>query len=435
MFTSTNKPLAHLPAASIGMPNGGDREAEKSRTAAETSRPLTDVVLELIWREKRISRADIARRTQLARSTVSEIVRELLATELIAEVGTDRSSGGRRPVVLEFQDDAFGILGVDIGATHVSVALTNLRGRVLAWREQSRPVRTDPEYSRALVAQLCDECVIEWGRGRKRLLGVGVAVPSPVNPRYPDRVSEVVLPAWRGQVGLEDLHLRYGVPVLIDNDANLGALGEGWWGAGRNMRDFTYIKVATGIGAGIILDGEIYRGSTGVAGEIGHLAIDPNGKPCVCGLRGCLATFIGTRALLERAQELRSTYRETALPEEGLSIFALEDAALDGDPLAMQVVREAAEHLGIAIAGLLNLVNPAMVILGGSLTRGGDLLLDPLREVVRNRTLVTSVVATEIRIGDLGPRAVALGAATLVLNAAFADRSFFRRPRKSSVSV
>ncbi|MDT8324451.1 MAG: ROK family transcriptional regulator [Bacteroidota bacterium] len=426
--------MPHLPAASIGLRNGGDGQT-RVRVGTESVRPLADIVLELIWREKRISRADIARRTQLARSTVSDIVRELLATELIAEVGTERSSGGRRPVVLEFQDDAFGILGVDIGATHISVALTNLRGRVLAWREQLRPVRTDPEVSRALVAQLCDECLAEWGKGKKRLLGIGVAVPSPVDPRHPDRVSEVVLPAWRGQVGLEELHLRYGVPVLIDNDANLGALAEGWWGAGRNVRDFTYIKVATGIGAGIILDGQIYRGSTGVAGEIGHLAIDPHGSPCVCGLRGCLATFIGTRALLDRATTLRAEYPGSTLSADDLSIFALEDAALSGDTLAVQVVEEAAEHLGIAIAGLLNLVNPAMVILGGSLTRGGDLLLDPLREVVRNRTLVTSVAATEIRIGELGPRAVALGAATLVINAAFADPSLFPRSRKQKVQV
>jgi glucokinase-like ROK family protein len=429
MYTSTGKPLSNLPAAAIGLAGAGGPGGKKARSAADSVRPLADVVLELIWKERRISRADIARRTALARSTVSDIVRDLLQTGLIEEVGTDRSSGGRRPVVLEFQDDAFGILGVDIGASHVAVALTDLRGRVLAWREQSRPVRTDPEHSRELVMQLCDECLDEWGRGNRRLLGIGVAVPSPVDPRQPDRLSEVVLPAWRGHIGLEDLHLRYNVPVLVDNDANLGALAEGWWGAGRDVRDFTYIKVATGIGAGIILGGEIYRGSSGVAGEIGHLAIDPNGKPCVCGLRGCLATFIGTHALLARAEELRSEYLNTVLPKSRLTLIALENAALAGDELAVRVVREAAEHLGLAVAGLLNLVNPAMVILGGSLTRVRELLLDPLREMVRNRTLVTSVAATDIRISELGPQSIAMGAATLVLNAAHTDPRLFPRQR------
>ncbi|MBR9973958.1 MAG: ROK family transcriptional regulator [Bacteroidetes bacterium] len=427
MSISTNKPLSSRAAASIGLRGDTPVPGDWSRTALETTPSLTDRVLGLIWRERRISRADIARRTGLARSTVSEIVRDLLHTGLVAEVGTDRSSGGRRPIVLEFQDDAFGILGVDIGATHVAVAVTDLRGKVLAWREQLRPVRTDPEQTRALVHELCDACLAEWGRGNKRLVGIGLAVPSPVDPRHPDRISEVVLPAWRGHIGIEDLHLRYDVPVLVDNDANLGALAEGWWGAGRSVRDFTYIKVATGIGAGFILGGEIYRGSSGVAGEIGHVAIDPEGSSCVCGLRGCLVTLVGTAALIARAEELLPGYPDSVLAGKTLRIDTLERAAIEGDALAGRVVREAGEHLGIAVAGLLNLMNPEMVILGGGVTRVRELLLEPLRHVVRNRTLVTAVAATEIRISELGARAVAIGAATLVLSAALANPGLFPR--------
>ncbi|MBN1449348.1 MAG: ROK family transcriptional regulator [Bacteroidetes bacterium] len=431
MYTSANKPLVSRPAASIGL--GSDPRWKPSPPAPPPGAPrsLNDMVLELIWRERRISRAEIARRSSLARSTVSEIVRDLLRTGLVAEVGTDRSSGGRRPIVLEFQDDAFGILGVDIGASHVSVALTDLRGRVLAWKELHGAVRTDPEQTRAQLFALCDQCLEEWGRGNRRLVGIGLSVPSPVDPRQPDRISEVVLPAWRGHIGIEALHHRYGVPVLVDNDANLGALAEGWWGAGRNVRDFTYIKVATGIGAGIILGGEIYRGSTGVAGEIGHLAIDPDGSPCVCGLRGCLVTLIGTSALLARAQDLLPEHPDSALAREDLTIDVIVDAAQAGDTLSRQVVSEAAEHLGIAVAGLLNLMNPEMVILGGGLSRVRELLLEPLRHVVRNRTLVTSVAATEIRISELGAKAVAVGAATLVLTAALADPALFPRTQIS----
>ncbi len=427
MSISTNKPLSSRAAASIGLRGEPPVPGGWSRAVTGTVPSLTVLVLGLIWRERRISRADIARRTGLARSTVSEIVRELLRTGLIAEVGTDRSSGGRRPIVLEFQDEAFAILGVDIGATHVAVAVTDLRGKVLAWREQQRPVRTDPEHTRTLVHELCDACLAEWSRGNKRLVGIGLAVPSPVDPRHPNRVSEVVLPAWRGHIGIEDLHLRYGVPVLVDNDANLGALAEGWWGAGRNVRDFTYIKVATGIGAGIILGGEIYRGSTGVAGEIGHVAIDPEGSPCVCGLRGCLVTLVGTAALIARTTELLPEYPGSPLGGAAISIESIERAAIEGDALAGRVVREAGEHLGIAVAGLLNLINPEMVILGGGVTRVRELLIEPLRHVVRNRTLVTSVAATEIRISELGARAIAIGAATLVLSAALADPALFPR--------
>jgi predicted NBD/HSP70 family sugar kinase len=267
-------------------------------------RPLANSVLKLIWEKRKTSRAEIARLTGLSRSTVSEIIDCLLKTGLIAEIGAGKSSGGRRPIVLEFQDESRWILGVDLGATHVSVALTDLRGHVLSWQEKKHPVRTDPEGSRKLVTALCDKCLTEWGNGTRRLARIGVAVPSPVDPLNPVMLSEVVIPAWEGKSGLEQLQQKYGVPVHVDNDANLGALAEHYWGAGRGINDFVYIKIAHGIGAGYILNGDIYRGAGGVAGEMGHLPIDSNGSPCVCGLRGCLATFVGKPALVKRTSEL-----------------------------------------------------------------------------------------------------------------------------------
>ncbi|HSQ59989.1 MAG TPA: ROK family transcriptional regulator [Acidobacteriota bacterium] len=391
--------------------------------------PLVESNLRLIWKEQRISRAEISRRTGLSRSTVSETVDSLLPTGLIAEVGVGPSSGGRPPVVLEFRDDAFAILGVDMGASHVAVALTDLRGRVLVSRERPHPVRTDPEGTRALIARFCDACLTEWPAGARRLVGIGVAVPSPVDPRHPDRLSEVVLPAWRGGLGLDFLAERYGVPLMVDNDANLAALGERWWGAGRTVDDFAYIKVATGLGLGHVINGRIYRGSTGVAGEIGHMAIDPHGAPCVCGLRGCLATLVGAPALVDRTRALLATHPESGLAGAELTLVSIEDAALAGDALAMTVVREAAEYLGIAVASLLNLTNPAMVILGGGLARLGDLLLQPLRETVRRRTLISSLVACEIRTSELGEQASAVGAATMVLEVALEDSSLFPAAR------
>jgi predicted NBD/HSP70 family sugar kinase len=234
----------------------------------------------------------------------------------------------------------------------------------------------------------------------------------------------VVLPAWQGHLGLESLAEDLGAPLMVDNDANLGALAEHWWGAGHDVGDFAYIKVATGVGCGYVINGEIYRGATGVAGEIGHLAIAPHGKPCICGLRGCLATLVGAPALIERAGELRSEYPGTAIPEQP-TIAQIEDAAVAGDPLARRIATEAAEHLGIALAGLLNLMNPAMVVLGGDLANLGELLLEPVRETVRQRTLVSLVAAAELRTSDLGPQSVAVGAATMVLKEALSDCSLF----------
>jgi predicted NBD/HSP70 family sugar kinase len=395
------------------------------RTDPDRPRPLADAVLRLIWEKRRISRADIARRAELSRSTVSEIVGELLPTGLVAEIGEGPSRGGRRPIVLEFQDDVCVILGVEMGASHVAVGLTNLRGKVLAWEAKEHPVRSDPAGTRQLIARLCRKCLAAPVARRRPLVGIGVAVPSPVDPAHPDRLSTVVLPAWEGRLGLDALQARHGVPMLVDNDANLGALAEHWWGLGVGVADLAYIKVATGVGSGHVINGEIYRGATGVAGEIGHMAIDPHGKLCMCGLRGCLATLVGGEALEARAAELAADFPASPLTGKAFTVHDLEDAALAGDQLALQVIGEAAEHLGTAIAGLLNLMNPTMVVLGGDFARLGELVLAPLRERVRSRTLVSSVSAAEILVSELGPQAVAVGAATLVLKTALEDSRLF----------
>ena len=213
---------------------------------------------------------------------------------------------------------------------------------------------------------------------------------------------------------------------MVDNDANLGAVAEQWWGLGRDFDDIAYIKVATGVGSGHVIGGEIYRGATGVAGEIGHTSIDPKGKPCVCGLRGCLVTLVGGAAIIERVKELVPEYPESRLAGRENTILEIEDAALDGDPLALQVAQEVAGHLGRAVAGLLNLMNPSLVVVGGDLARLGRLLVEPLRETVEKRTLVSSVAAAEIRTSELGLQSVAIGAATLVLKAALEDSGLFR---------
>jgi len=400
--------------------NQGLRKGQR-REDPDRPRPLADDILRLIWQRRQMSRAQIVREEQLSRSTVSEVVAELLPTGLISEVGNGKSSGGRRPIILEFRDDAAVLLGVEMGASHVSVALTDLRGRVLAWHERLHPVRTDPEGTRELVGTLCDVCLAEAARGR-RLAGIGVAVPCPVDPSGPDgNLSETVLPAWQGALGLEPLAVRLGVPLMVDNDANLGVLSERWWGAGRDVDNLAYIKVATGIGCGFIIDGELYRGATGVAGEIGHLAIAPQGERCMCGLRGCLVTLVGTQAIIERTAALLGERRGSVLADRVLTIAEIEKAALQGDALAIQVVTEAAEHLGIAVAGLINLMNPDRVVLGGDLASLGDLLLDPIRDTVRQRTLVSEVTATTLLTSTLGARSIAVGAATMVLKEALSD--------------
>ncbi|HET9328669.1 MAG TPA: ROK family transcriptional regulator [Candidatus Eisenbacteria bacterium] len=390
-------------------------------------RPLADAVLNLIWQERHISRAEIARRTALSRSTVSEIVDALLTTGMVVDAGPGESLGGRRPIMLHFRDDACCILGVEMSGSHVAVVLTDLRGRVLDWELRDHPVRSDPAGTRALITELCATALRARKGGARRLVGIGVGVPSPVDPRNPFALSEVVLPEWRGTSGIEKLRERFGVPVMVDNDANLGALAEQWWGAGRGISEFAYVKVGTGVGSGHVIHGELYRGATGFAGEIGHLSLDPDGEMCVCGLRGCLVLLVGSQALVRRAKELREAEATGMLVGE-ITMTTLEAAALAGDPLAMRVTREAAEHLGVAVAGMLNLMNPSVVIVGGGITTLGDRFLDPLRETVRMRTRVSGGVGPSIVMSGLGPRSVAVGAATLVLKEALANPRMFPAP-------
>lgn len=401
---------------SLGRRSSGD---------AARTRPLVDAVLRLIWEAREISRAEIARSADLSRSTVSEVVDTLLPTGLIAEAGPGESLGGRRPIMLHFQDDACCILGVEMGASHVAVALTDLRGKVLDWEHRHHPVRDDPEGTRRLLGELCDAALQTRRAGARRLVGVGAAVPSPVDPQHPFALSEVVLPRWGGHSGLEGLGQRYDVPVMVDNDANLGALAEHWWGAGRGIDDFAYVKVGTGVGSGHVIAGELYRGSTGFAGEIGHLSIDPNGEPCICGLRGCLALFLGSPALVQRAKGLVKESPASLLASDEVTMARIEAAALAGDPLALRVTREAAQYLGVAVSGMLNLMNPRLVIVGGGITTLGDHFLDPLRETVQQRTRVSSGAGSSIVMSQLGPQSVAVGAATLVLKEALANPRLF----------
>jgi predicted NBD/HSP70 family sugar kinase len=400
----------------LEMANNGSSTLRRAST-------LVDDVFRLLWRKKRISRADIARELTLSRSTASKMVDSLFETDLIAEKGTAKSSGGRKPIVLEFQDDARGILGVDLGASHIAVALTDMRGKVLAWMERDHPVRMDPDGTRSLVVEMCDSLLTSQKRPKSWLLSIGVSVPSPVDPVQPRYLSEVVIPAWQGRSGIEQLESHFRVPVYLDNDANLGALAEFWWGAGRNKRNFIYIKISTGIGAGYVLNGEIYRGANGVAGEMGHVSLDPNGELCVCGLHGCLATKVTIPAMVRKANTLLGKYPSSSLSRSEINQQSIADAAMIGDPLAKRVIQEVASDLSTAIIGWLNLMNPELVVVGSGSAHFDNLVLPIVRQKVGKHTLVKSAVA-DIQSSQLGNQGVAIGAATLIIDRMMTDPQF-----------
>lgn len=381
------------------------------------------LLLNLLWNEREASRADLARRSGLSRSTVSAIVGDLLETGVVREARTGTSTGGRRPIVLELVADAALLVGVELGASHVTVVLTDLYGTVLGHREVPCLVRDDPECALNLVEDCIGGLLQARPGARERIVGIGVAAPSPIDPRAPGKLVPSILPKWADYDVVERLRARFGRPILVDNDANLGALAELWWG-GR-AENLVYLKVATGIGAGLIMDGRILRGARGVAGEIGHTTIDPNGPLCMCGLRGCLTTLVGTHRLFESVRERRKEHPSSPLQTEPLTVDRLVDAALEGDELACRVISDAGRTLGIGVANLLNLVNPERLVIGGGITRAGEILLEPLRHTVRTRALAESIAHAEIERSPLGELGIAVGAATLVLERALAEPAMF----------
>ncbi|MBX2800158.1 MAG: ROK family protein [Myxococcales bacterium] len=373
------------------------------------------MLLRLIWDEPGgVSRADLARRSGLSRSTVSGITANLIDEGLVVEGRVVRSRSGRPPILLRFQDHRFVVVGIELGSSHVSCCRMDLRGDLERIDSEECAVQDEPKRALGLATDLIDAALSDVEDGR-RVLGIGVAVPSPLDRSEPGRLSARILPKWVDTDLGGELYERYRIPVLIDNDANLGALAEAWWGAGRGVPHFTYVKVATGVGAGHIIGGEIFRGASGIAGEIGHSAVAPSGRLCRCGLSGCLEAEVGSTAVLAKARERLANGASSALSADDLTLSGMVAAAKDGDPVATEIITDAGQHLGIAMANLVNLMNPARVVLGGRLTSAGDLLVRPLRRAMAERALATNVEDTEVRVTELGRGAIARGAGTLVM--------------------
>lgn len=352
-----------------------------------------------------LTQAEIARTTGLSAATVSNIVRELKEAGTV-EV-TDTSAGGRRARSVSLSGDAGIVIGVDFGHTHLRVAVGNLAHQVLA--EEAEPLDVDASWvdgfdrAEALVGRL----IAGIGVGRDKVIGVGLGVPGPIDVESGTLGSTAILPGWAGINPRRELSQRLGVPVYVDNDANLGALGELVWGSGRGVKDLAYIKVASGVGAGLVINGQIYRGPGGTAGEIGHITLDESGPVCRCGNRGCLETFAAARYVLPLLQGSHG-------PE--LTMERVVELARGGDPGCRRVITDVGRHIGSGVASLCNLLNPSRVVLGGSLADAGELVLAPIRESVGRYAIPSAARQLSVLTGSLGGRAEVLGALALVLS-------------------
>jgi predicted NBD/HSP70 family sugar kinase len=374
-------------------------------------------VIHALRDQGQISRAEIARRTGLSRSTVSSLVSDLQADGLVVERGEPGAAhgtqGGRPPILLSFDASAGAAVGIDFGHSHLRVAVSDLSSRILA--ERAVPLDTDHAAEQGLdaAAELVAELLAEANLDEAQVIGAGMGLPGPILQEDGLVGSSAILPGWVGVRAVAEMRRRLDVPILVDNDANLGALAEAAFGAGQDASDLIYLKVASGIGAGLLLNGRLYRGTGGLAGELGHFLVDPNGLVCRCGNRGCLETLAATGALVELLGRSHG---------DDMTVQRMLDLARAGDVGCRRVIADAGRAIGRAISMLINVLNPELVVVGGDLAAAGDLLLDGVRDSIARAALPSAAEAAEVVTGVLGERAQVLGAIALVISEA--DRAF-----------
>jgi predicted NBD/HSP70 family sugar kinase/biotin operon repressor len=368
------------------------------------------LLLDALRRTGNASRADLARLTGLSRSTVSTLVSDLQSTGLVVEREGGRESGsrvpqqGRPPTLLTLDRTAGLVLGIDFGHEIVHVAIADLSRTILAERMEAFDVDHSAGKALDLAVKLADEVVAEADVDGERILGAGVGLSGPIDVAAGTVYAGKILPGWAGVRPEDELSARLGLRVHLDNDANLGALAEVTLGAGIGARDAIYLMVSGGVGAGLIINGELYRGTGGTAGELGHMLVDESGPICRCGNRGCLEMMAGGRAIIAL---LRSSHGEDLTLDEVMTLAA------DGDSGARRAIADAGRVLGRSIAAVVNAFNPELVIVGGAVSVAGDVLLDPLQEAVNRYAIPSAAADVRITRGVLGERAEVLGALEL----------------------
>jgi predicted NBD/HSP70 family sugar kinase len=361
-----------------------------------------DRIVALLRSRGPMSQADLARASGLSPATISGIARELREAGWLEDDGGEGPARGR---ALALSRSAGVAVGIDFGHSHVRVAVADLAHTVLAEAEEPLDVDHEAAEGVALAGRLVRQLLADVEVEPDRVTGVGMGLPGPLRRDTGEVGDSAILPGWIGARPEELMHSELGLPVRVENDANLGALAETVWGAGRDCSDLVYVKVATGVGAGLVLNGRLYHGHAGTAGEIGHVTIDEAGPVCRCGNRGCLEAFAGAEAVLEplrRRHGERLTLRQVVVQAEA------------GDVGCRRVIADAGRALGLAIAGVCNVLAPERVVVGGELARAGALLLDPLRATV-GRSAIAATREVPVLEGVLGERAEVLGAVALVL--------------------
>jgi N-acetylglucosamine repressor len=371
-----------------------------------------------------VARTDIAHITGLSPATVTDITSELIEDNLVFEKAAGDSSGGRRPILLALNPRGGYVVGIKLTEHEAIGALTDLEATVITRRTQPWEGST-PQDAVQVMSRLVHALAAEKGVRKKQLLGVGVGLAGIIDAERGILRSTPYF-EWLDLPLREQLQASLKLPVYIDNDVNTFTLAEKWFGSGKGIDDFLSVTIGRGVGMGIVVNGQLYRGVGGGAGELGHTVVDPTGPRCSCGKRGCLEAYIGDQALVQSAR---------AAAQRGELPFAIQDAeglvslAASGEPSARQILAQAGEKLGIALANLINLFNPELMIIGGEGTRAGDWLFKPMYHAIQQNTIPGLVKESTIHVEPWGDDAWARGAASLVLG------ELFQSPVHSQESV
>lgn len=365
------------------------------------------IVLNKIRTEAPISRAQIAKDTKLAPPTVSAIVRELIDENLVIEAECGESMGGRKPIMLTINNNAFSIIGLEVGPRKIAAIISDLSGKILRKHEIELERPSDQDTFIGLLKKCIHELIRDLPEGIGEFLGIGVAMHGVV-----DVARGVSL--FAPNLGLKNVPIRaeleaeFDLPIKVENDVRAMALGESWFGGHGALGSMFVVNLDNGVGGGMIVEGKLYYGERDIAGEIGHMTIDMHGKRCECGNRGCLQSFVSVPAIVERAQ--KATEPRFKLTIE--SVFALAEA---GNKPYIDILVETGEYIGVGLTNLIHLINPSKIVLAGDVMNGAKFILPTVREVILKRALTPEAKKTEIVVTKLGENDTLLGAISLFL--------------------
>ena len=397
------------------------------------------LILDALRFDRAASRAALVEVTGLSRAVVAQRVAELIDLGLVAEEGMAPSAGGRPPRQLRFRADAGYILAADLGATSVDVAIADLSARILDRRSEPADLAAGPDVVLAEVDRLFDDMTASLPETAPPLVGVGLGIPGPVEFETGRPVSPPIMPGWDNYGVRERLEARYQAPAWVDNDANLMAMGEWRHGRAAGEQNVVFVKVGTGIGAGLIADGVLHRGSQGAAGDVGHIQVGDD-VVCRCGNVGCLEAVAGGQAIardgLLLSQDGRSS-RLAALRERDGSVSAatVAEAARHGDPASLELIITAGRVIGGTLASIVNFFNPSLVVIGGGVAGAGDSFLAAIRESVYRRSLPLATRELRIEQSALGDTAGVIGAAAVVADELFGPRGLPGTLSRQAVGV